>query len=247
MAHEKNICREPFPLMSYYVVFVEPQFTGNIGFLARTMMNFGFKNMILVSPPEFDDDTYRFSKHARSIVENAEIVNSFEEVRQRMDYLVATSGVDTDSPKKFKRISHTPRSLAEKLGRVEGNIGIVFGRENYGLYNEEIELCDALVTIPTNPEYPIMNITHAAAVVLYEIHMANYEREKMPIAESDEIELLNSRFSEILEKINYPEHKMKNTEVMFRRLIGRAVLTKWEYHSLMGVFARILYALNHRS
>ncbi|NPA74820.1 MAG: RNA methyltransferase [Euryarchaeota archaeon] len=231
--------------MDAYIIFVEPQFTGNIGFLARTMMNFGFEKMILINPPEFDDDTYRFSKHARHVVENALILHDFKDVRKYVDYLVATSGVDTASPKKFKRISHTPREMAEKLSGVDGRIGIAFGRENYGLYNEEIEQCDALVTIPTNPAYPIMNITHAAAVVLYEIYVHSAEERNMPIAESSEIELLNEKFSTILTAINFPEHKRKNTEVMFRRLMGRAVMTKWEYHAMMGVFNRILYAVRH--
>ena len=232
--------------MQMYVVFVEPQFTGNIGFLARTMANFGFKNLILVNPPEIDDDAYRFSKHARYIIENAKILKNFEEVRDSIDYLVATSGVSTKSPKKFKRIAITPREFAQKVWTFSGNIGIVFGRENYGLYNEEIEICDSLITIPTSEEYPIMNITHAAAIILYEIFMAKREEESMPLAENFEINLLNDRFSEILDLINFPEHKRKNTEVMFRRIIGRAMLTKWEYHSIMGVMKRIIYALENK-
>ncbi len=231
--------------MDLSVIFVEPQFTGNIGFMARTMANFGFKNLVLVNPPELDDDAFRFAKHARYIVENATILNSFSEVRSSFDYLVATSGVSTKSPKKFKRIAMTPRELAEKLSGMRGRVGVVFGRENYGLYNEEIEDCDALVTIPTSEEYPIMNVTHAAAIVLYELFMARKEGGEMPLAEEMEIDLLNRRFSHILEIIDYPEHKRRNTEVMFRRIIGRATLTKWEYHSLMGVFKRIEYRIEH--
>ncbi|ADD07855.1 RNA methyltransferase [Candidatus Aciduliprofundum boonei] len=229
--------------MQIHIVFVEPQFTGNIGFLARTMANFGFKNLILVNPPELDEDAYRFSKHARYIIENAEILNNFEELRRSLDYLVATSGVSTKSPKKFKRIALTPREFAQKVWNFSGNIGIVFGRENYGLYNEEIEKCDSLITIPTSEEYPIMNITHAAAIILYEIFMEKREEEGMPLAEEFELNLLNERFSELLGLINFPDHKRKNTEVMFRRIIGRAMLTKWEYHSMMGVMKRIIYAI----
>ncbi len=232
--------------MELYVLFVEPQFTGNIGFMARTMANFGVKKLILVNPPEFDDDVFRFSKHARYIVENAKILKSFDEAREFLDYMVATSGVSTKSPKKFKRIAMTPRELSERIWNLSGRIGIAFGRENYGLYNEEIEQCDALVTIPTSENYPIMNVTHAAAIILYEVFMAKKEEEEMPLAENFEINLLNKRFSEILDAINFPEHKRKNTEVMFRRIIGRAMLTKWEYHSMMGVLKRIHYAISHK-
>ena len=233
--------------MDLYVIFVEPQFTGNIGFMARTMRNFGFKKMILVSPPKFDDDTFRFAKHAREVVETATILNDFSDVRKYVDYLVATSGVDTNSPKKFKRISHTPREFVKTISGFEGKLGIAFGRENYGLYNKEIELCDSLITIPTSPEYPIMNVTHAAAVILYEIYGMLYDaRKETSFANGSELEYLNGRFSEILNKVNFPDHKRKNSEVMFRRLVGRAVLTKWEYHALMGVFSRILYALRNK-
>jgi len=229
--------------MEISVIFVEPQFTGNIGFMARTMANFGFKDLVLVSPPPMDEDVFRFAKHARYIVENARIMKNFEEVRSSFDYLIATSGVSTKSPKKFKRIAMTPRELASRIWDFSGKIGIVFGRENYGLYNEEIEQCDSLVTIPTSEDYPIMNVTHAAAIILYELHISRVEKEEMPLAEGFEMELLNRRFSEILDLIDFPEHKRKNTEVMFRRIIGRAMLTKWEYHSMMGVFKRIIYNL----
>lgn len=232
--------------MDITVIFVEPQFTGNIGFLARTMANFDFKNLVLVNPPELDDDAFRFAKHARYILENARIMNNFEEVRRSFDYLAATSGVSTKSPKKFKRIALSPREFASKIWDFSGNVGIVFGRENYGLYNEEIEKCDALITIPTSENYPIMNVTHAAAIILYEIFMARRGVDEKPLADKFEIDFLNKRFSEILEAINFPEHKRKNTEVMFRRIIGRAMLTKWEYHSLMGVFKRIIYGIQKK-
>ncbi len=232
--------------MEIYVVFVEPQFTGNIGFLARTMANFGFKNMILVSPPEFDDNVFRFSKHARYIVENAKIMKNFDEVLNFLDFAVATSGVSTNSDKKFNRIALTPEELRERIGNSDGKVGIIFGRENYGLYNEEIERCDLLVRIPTSDEYPIMNITHAAAIVLYEIFRKNMNVEERATAEPMKLDLLNHRFSEILNIINFPKHKKKNTKVMFRRIIGRAVLTRWEYHSMMGVLKRIIYALDEK-
>ncbi len=236
--------------MELFVAFVEPQFTGNIGFLARTMANFSLKNLILVNPPPLDNDTYRFAKHAKYIVDNAIIMESFDELREFLDYAVATSGVDTASPKKFKRISLTPREFASRLPSFSGKVGIIFGRENYGLFNEEIERCDLLVKVPTSEEYPIMNITHAAAVIFYEIYLKMLEKggesREMSAAESFELELLNRRFSTLLELINFPEHKRKNTEVMFRRIMGRAMLTKWEYHSMMGVLRRIIYALERK-
>ncbi len=226
-----------------YVAFVEPQFTGNIGFLARTMANFSFDRLILVNPPPLDDDAFRFAKHARKIVENATVLRDFGELRNLVDMCIATSGVSTDSAKKFKRIALTPEELAERIGDFGGKIAIVFGRENYGLYNDEIERCDLLVRIPTSEAYPIMNVTHAAAIILYEIFRRNATLPDRPVADELELDLLNEKFSQILDLIEFPEHKRKNTEVMFRRIMGRAILTKWEFHSMMGVMKRIIYHL----
>ena len=229
-----------------YVVFVEPKFPGNIGFIARVMANFEFENLILVNPEEIGKDAYRFAKHGKRIIERAIIMNDFGELRDFLDYAIATSGIDTRSPKKFKRIAITPEELADKIRKMEGKVGIIFGRENYGLYNDEIEKCDLLVRIPSSSNYPVLNVSHAAAIILYEIYKKGSESSDRPVAENFELDLLTKNFSEILKIINFPEHKRKNTEVMFRRIIGRATLTKWEFHSLMGVLNRIKYKLNKK-
>ena len=229
-----------------YVAFVEPKFPGNIGFIARAMANFEFENLILVNPGEIKEDAYRFAKHGKRIIERAIIMNDFDELRNFLDYAIATSGIDTQSPKKFKRIAVTPEELADKIRKMEGKIGIIFGRENYGLYNDEIEKCDLLVRIPSSSNYPVLNVSHAAAIILYEIYKKGSESLDRPVAENFELDLLTKNFSEILKIINFPEHKRKNTEVMFRRIIGRATLSKWEFHSLMGLMNRFKYKLNKK-
>ena len=226
-----------------YVAFVEPKFSGNIGFIARVMANFEFENLILVNPGEIGEDAYRFAKHGRRIIENAIIMKNFDELRNFLDYAIATSGIDTKSPKKFKRIALTPEELADKIGKMSGKIGIIFGRENYGLYNNEIEKCDLLVKIPSSSKYPVLNVSHAAAIILYNIYRKNLESSDKYTAEDFELDLLTKNFSEILEMIDFPNYKRKNIEVMFRRIIGRATLTKWEFHSLMGLINRIKYKL----
>jgi len=233
--------------MQIYISFVEPQFTGNIGFLARTMANFDFEKLILVNPPNLDDDAYRFSKHARYIIENATVLRDFSELRDFLDVAIGTSGVSTLSSKKFNRIAISPESFGEKVWNFNGKVGIIFGRENHGLYNIELEKCDMLVRVPTSEKYPIMNITHAAAIVLYEIFKHRYVAPVRPVAESNELSLLAERFSDILKSIEFPPHKIKNTETMFRRIMGRAVLTKWEFHSMMGIMKRILYHLDEKT
>jgi len=114
-------------------------------------------------------------------------------------------------------------------------VAIVFGREDYGLYNDELDLADILVNIPTGDEYPIMNLSHSVAVVLYELFQPSAKSVRPRKAAPTEKELLNRWFDELLDSIDYPEHRRKNTKLMWRRMMGRAVPTKWEFYTLAGV------------
>jgi TrmH family RNA methyltransferase len=121
------------------------------------------------------------------------------------------------------------------MGSVKGEVALVFGREDYGLYNDELELADALVNIPTGDEYPIMNLSHAVAVVCYELFQPTAKRVKPRDSAPVEKEKLNEFFDDLLDSIDYPSHRRRNTKLMWRRMMGRAVPTKWEFYTLAGV------------
>ncbi len=218
------------------VIFVSPKYSGNVGSLARVMKNFGFKNLILVDPKcEIDDESFKFAMHGQDVLENARIVNDLNILKNEFNLLIGTSAISTKSEKHFLRIPKTPREIAKFLKKYKGKVGIVFGREDIGLLNNELEMMDMFVTIPASEEYPVMNITHAASIILYEIFLAGYSKRERILAGGNEIEILYKNIVEIIDLIDYPEHKKKNTEIMIKRIIGRAGLTSWEYHILMGV------------
>ena len=224
--------------MDIAVVLVEPKYGGNVGSIARVMKNFGFKEMVIIGDFTPDTETKKFSCHAWDVVENARYFKNLSALMDEFDVLVATTGIRTYSEKKFKRMWVTPRELPRILkGR---RAAILFGREDYGLYNEEIEKAHIVVSIPTSDEYPVMNVAQAAGIILYELFLSEFEGKKESFASASELEMLFETFSKILDSINYPKHKRMNTEMMFRRIIGRASLSKWEYHSLMGIFKRII-------
>ncbi|MEF8848973.1 MAG: TrmH family RNA methyltransferase, partial [Candidatus Thermoplasmatota archaeon] len=120
----------------------------------------------------------------------------------------------------------------------KGKIGVVFGREDYGLYNHEIAKCDVMVRIPSSEEYPTLNLSHAVALVLYNLFVNRdfipYEKKEMSVLEREKI---YSFFSDLLDAIDYPAHRKGKTLIMFRRILGRAVLSKWEFHTLMGIIS----------
>ena len=228
----------------FYVILVEPKYSGNIGAVARSMMNFDFSNLSLVNPCEFTDECYARAMHARQILENATIYSSFTDAVKSLDYIVATSSVDTVSEKKHLRNPILLEEFSRKIFEVKGQIGLIFGREDYGLYNEEIAECDIMLKIPTSETYPSLNLSHAVNLVLYTLYINRIftpkERRNLGNIEKQKI---NEFFSDILEEIQYPQHKKKNTEIMFKRIMGRAMLSKWEYHTLMGVYHRALEQL----
>jgi TrmH family RNA methyltransferase len=139
-------------------------------------------------------------------------------------------------------------NFSEKIFEVNGKIGLVFGREDYGLYNEEIATCDIMLKIPTSESYLSLNLSHAVSLVLYSIFIRSKfaPKEKRNIGDIEKQKLYQF-FSDLLEGINYPEHKKENTEIMFRRIMGRAMPSKWEYHTFMGVLSKTLEKIKKKS
>ncbi|MGQ0535968.1 MAG: RNA methyltransferase [Methanobacteriota archaeon] len=232
---------------SYTVVLVEPRFPGNVGSVARAMANFGLDELVLVRPCAFTDETWQRALHARPIVEKARVVASFREALEGVDVSVATTGIVPGNPKRHGRDLLPVAELAERVAPVDGRVGLVFGREDDGLRIEEIEAADLVVTVPTSADYPSMNLSHAAAVVFYELYRQT-DRRVRPRREAAraEKERFYATFEELLDELGLPGHRVENTRLAFRRVVGRATLSTWEFHRLMGVFVWTLSRLRGR-
>ncbi|MBU0498329.1 MAG: RNA methyltransferase [Candidatus Thermoplasmatota archaeon] len=230
---------------NFNVILVEPKYGGNIGAVARVMMNFDQKNLYLVNPPTLNDECYTRAMHATNIIENAQIYPSFQAATEKIDFLVATSSIENLNDKKHLRNPLTLDQFTQTIYDVQGTIGLCFGREDYGLFNTEIAACDIMVKIPTSTAYPSLNLSHAVTIMLYSLFNHHYQpihpQRKMGNIEKQK---LQEYFIKLLVTIDYPEHKKENTEILFKRLIGRAMPSTWEYHTLMGVFSRTIDQLN---
>ncbi|WP_295112980.1 TrmJ/YjtD family RNA methyltransferase [uncultured Methanobrevibacter sp.] len=224
-----------------YIVFVECETPGNVGFLARTMANFGLKNLVLINPPKLTNEAYYQATHGKYIVENAKIYKTLDEFYQskRIDFKVASTGMAGGSYN-LSRIPIKPEELGKSLN-VSNKIAILFGREGDGLSNKEIDDCDICVSIPTDPTYPIMNISHAAAIIFYELFKNKHEYGVEGLNESTPLEkdyLLND-MKEIIDFLNIPEHKKKNGLKTFNNIISRAFITGREAHTFKGILRRV--------
>lgn len=224
-----------------FIVFVECETPGNIGFLARSMANFGLKNLVLINPTELKEEAYYQAMHGKSIVESAKIFNNLNEFFESeiIDLKIASTGVAGGSYN-ISRIPIKPEELGKTIN-INQKIAILFGREGNGLTNDEISLCDVVVTIPTNPSYPIMNISHAAAIIFYEIFKNRNEFPVEGLEESTTIEkeYLIEDMKYLINSLNIPEHKKKTGLKSFKNIINRAFITGREAHTLKGILRRL--------
>jgi len=225
----------------FYIVLVEPKNSGNIGAVARAMMNFDVDKLYLINPCELDNICYARAMHATKILDDAKTFSCFEDAVKNLDYLVATSSIESKTDKRHLRNPLFLEDFTKKVSEVEGKIGLVFGREDYGLFNKEIAACDIMLKIPTSESYPSLNLSHAVTIVLYSLYLkkAYIPKRRRPMG-SLEKKKLYEFFDQILDDIDYPPHKKEHTKIMFKRIMGRAMPSKWEYHTLMGVLSKSL-------
>jgi len=219
---------------------------GNVGAVARAMANFGFSELWMVDPCPLTEEAYKRAKHAGDVLRTATVVGTFEEAVRGCSLVVGTSGIVTVGEKHFVRIPESARGFAEKTKDHDGTIALVFGPEDLGLTQQQLEKCDLLVHIPSHDDYPTLNLSHAVSIVLYELFQARTPVTAPRPASEEERELLFDFFHQLLEAIDYPEFRREKTEVMFRRMMGRAVPTKWEFYTIMGVLSDAVKKLTGR-
>lgn len=231
-----------------FVVFVECETPGNIGFLARTMANFGLKNLILINPPTLTNEAFYQATHGKYIVENAKIFPTLDDFyqSQRIDFKVASTGMAGGSYN-LSRIPIKPEELGKSIN-VSNKTAILFGREGNGLTNKEIDDCDICVSIPTDPTYPIMNISHAAAIIFYELFKNKHEFGVEGLVESSDLEkeYLIKDMQELIDYLDIPEHKKRNGLKTFNNIVSRAFITGREAHTLKGILRRLKIKLGEK-
>lgn len=224
------------------VVLVRPEHPGNLGAVARAMANFGFSQLVLVNPAcdHLSDEALNRSKHAKEVLKKATIASSLEDAG--CDWLVATSG-KLGSDENIPRLPLQPWQVAGRITNSKGRIvGLVFGPESSGLLNEEIELCDSFLSIPTSPKYPILNLSHAVSLVLYELYIAQ-QGKPIPYTplEGKSKEVLLELIDNTMDVLPFPTPDKRETQKkVWHRLIGKSFLTRREGFALMGFFKKVI-------
>jgi len=218
------------------VVLIEPENPGNLGAVARVMKNFGQKKLILITPKtKINEETRCRAKHAQDILNNAKVVDAT--YLDKMDVLVGTTaktGTDYNIPRSYI----TPDILAKKIN-LKQKVGLIIGREGTGLSNAEIRKCDVIVTIPTSSKYPTLNISHALGIILYEISKHGKKSRLVPASKKD-MDVMQDYIHGTLDNMQFTTPDKKKTQkIVWKRVLGKAMLSKREAYALIGFFKKL--------
>jgi TrmH family RNA methyltransferase len=224
----------------YSVIFVEPEEQGNLGGLARAMANFGLSELVLVNPGcRPGRDAVARAKHGADILARARVVRDFRTAVAGFDAVIGTTA-RTCHDYDAGRPCISLREFAS-IERPCGRLALAFGRESSGLTNSELALCDAVITIPANPRYPVLNVSHAAAIVFYEL--ASQKESRVRKADAKERETLNRLFARMVDGLPGIRDR-QNVKKVFANVTGRSIIAGREAHTLAGALARADRYLN---
>jgi len=229
------------------VVLVGVEHPGNLGAVARAMKNFGVPELVLINPRCAPDDVEakNRAKWANDLLVRARTAATLD-VLDGYDLVVGTTA-KLGSDFNLVRTPLTPVQLAGELAGRQGRVALVFGRESDGLTNEELRRCDLTVTIPANPAYPTLNLSHAVAVILAFLTAERFPAplaERYPLVKAAEKRQLFRTMDEILDLLHFQTPEKKETQrLLWKRLSGKAFLTQREAMAILGFFKKVKKSL----
>tara|TARA_B100000003_G_C10863088_1_gene343849 strand:- start:93 stop:818 length:726 start_codon:yes stop_codon:yes gene_type:complete len=210
------------------IVLVDTIHPGNIGSVARAMKTMGLNRLSLVNPRVFPSgDANALAGNATDVLENAQVFSSIKEAIAESTYVYATSARDRSIQWPIKNPEDAAYDIYAATNS-QKEISIIFGKEDRGLTNEELELANKLIEIPANPEYPVLNIAMSVQVIVYEIFkcsLHNLEKDwrDYPEVNSHQLQMLIDHFIETAVEIDVidpdnPKKIISRIKRMFTRL-----------------------------
>ncbi len=233
------------------IVLVNTSHPGNIGAVARAMKNMCLSQLYLVAPKKFPHDEALWrSANAEDVLEKAVVVETLGEAIGDCQLVIGTSARERTVPWPLLDPRHCmQQAYAEASGGRE--VAIVFGREDRGLTNEELQRCNLHVHIPANPEYSSLNLGMAVQVMSYELRMQQLSGQlnedamqgwDQPPAGNEAMERYLVHLEETLKELKFlrPEAP-KKLMTRLRRLYQRTRLDEMEVNLLRGILTSTQY------
>ena len=224
------------------IVLVAPEHDGNIGAVARSMMNFGIPDLRIVGRTiEWSEETRKRAKNAQYVLENARGFETLQDATFDCSLVVGTSGKREHGDKTSMRHFLLPDELPDRLSGIDGKSALVFGPEGKGLVNDQLRLCDLLVTIPTWEGYPILNLSHAVTVLCFS-WFTGVSDNSVPgtdgrILDPELRRKWREEVTRLVQLIPTKDHKRQGMEETLVRVIMRGLPKDDEIHRILGILS----------
>ena len=210
------------------IVLVDTIHPGNIGSVARAMKTMGLSRLSLVNPRVFpSDDAIALSGNATDVLKNAKIYKNIREAIKDSTFVYATSSRDRSIQWPIKDAASAAKDIHTEVNNNK-EISIIFGKEDRGLTNDELENANRLIEIPANPIYPVLNLAMSVQIISYEIFKASSdirlkEWRDYPEVNSEQLQMLIDHFIDTAVEIDVidpdnPKKIISRIKRMFTRL-----------------------------
>lgn len=227
-------------------MLVEPRGAGNIGSTARAMKNNGLSDLVLVNPCDFNnDECLSMACNATDIIRGARVFQGLKEALSRFGFVAGTT-------RRLGKVRDPVLNLHEAVGGIlnmarRNSVAVLFGREDKGLKNTELELCNILVELPAHGDYPSLNLSHAVFLLAHHLFVSENEPfrgETIEAAPVEEVEKMYVHMEEALRALEYGDKGggglLKLIKRNFRKILGRTALMQREVNMLRGIFSQII-------
>ena len=231
------------------IVLIETSHPGNIGSVARAMKTMGLKNLLLINPRKFPSgDANALSGNAIDILEKAKVYKNLKDAIKDSTFVYATSARVRTIQWPTKNAQDAAEEIVKQVS-ANKKISIIFGREDRGLTNEELQIANTHIEIPANPEYPVLNIAMSAQIICYEILKASIDTtardwHDYPEVDSENLQMLIDHFIETATDIDVinldnPKKIISRIKLMFTRLHPDEMETSFLRGFLSGIKKKI--------
>jgi len=238
--------------MAIAVALIEPQYYVNVGHIARLMKNFGFKQLYMVNPHYEKEEALRYATHAKDTLESAKVI-TLKQLRKKFDILIGTTAIRATSRLNILRESISPERMAKIIYDAGGkDFCIVLGRESSGLKNEELGMCNLVCNVDTKTKYRTMNISHAIAILFYEISKLKPEipekksKKKISLASQQDIDLLMRYVDKTAILGNYDMHKKPLLDAAVKKMVAKSTPTAKDIMLIISLLRKSALAIERK-
>ncbi len=191
--------------MQVSFILTEPSTPENVGAAARALKTMGFNDLLLVNPCDHLSEPARWLAHASNeILENAKIFETLDQAISDFDFVIGTSAKKRSVRQDYFPLPEVVGLLSGKMNTVN-RVAIVFGREESGLTNKELKLCDLVTTVPLKTAYPSLNLAQAVMLYAYELSKLNYTKTQNAFRNEESLNALMLKIKKVLDKTGFKE------------------------------------------